>query len=133
MFQTADVQSLTRNPFQIVEVPQPLPVLFAPEPVPKAIVNTEVDVKGLELRSTIISRTRRAALINGQLYHLGRKIQTEGGPYQLTRIEANRVVLSSGQQTIELTLTRPQLQGCPESQYSSGSPPCSKGRSDQFA
>jgi hypothetical protein len=122
MYRTAEVQSLSRNPFQMVEVPQPLPVLFAAEPVPKAPVNSDEDAKGLELRSTIIGRTRRAALINGQLYQLGRKIQTDGGQYQLTRIESNRVVLSSGEQTIELTLTRPQLKDIRNRNESSGPP-----------
>jgi hypothetical protein len=111
MFQSADVQSLNRNPFQLVEIPEPLPVLFADEPVqaePVTSIAAE-DARRLELRSTIIGRTRRAAMINGQLYQLGRQFQADGRQYQLTSIESHRVVLSSGEQTIELTLARPQL------------------------
>jgi hypothetical protein len=108
-FRSGDIQSMTRSPFQILDVPEPLPVLFAAEPVPQFAPKTDADPVKLELGSTIIGRNRRAALINGQLYHVGRSIQAEGEQYLLTQVESNRVVLTSGHKTIELTLTRPQL------------------------
>jgi len=110
MFQSADVRSLERDPFQLTEIPEPLPILFAEEPRPPVVApKKEAESEPLLLSSTIISRSRRAALINGQLYQLGRRIQANGRDYQLTQIESNRVVLSAGEQTIELTLVRPQL------------------------
>jgi hypothetical protein len=122
MFQTAGIQPATRDPFQAAEGQEPLPVLFAQEPAPTTPVDTDHDADGLELRSTIIGSTRRAALINGQLYQLGRKIQTDDRQYVLTRIESNRVVLSSGERTIELTLTRPQLKDVLNRNQQSGPP-----------
>ena len=109
MYRSVDVQSFTRDPFQLAEVSEPLPVLITEEPKPKAEVKSEQDTRQLELNSTIIGRSRRAALINGQLYQLGRQIQANGLSYQLTAIESHRVVLSSGKQTIVLTLARTQL------------------------
>ena len=109
MFQSAGVDSLSRDPFQVAETPEPLPVLFVEEPKPKIEIKSVKEQRTLELNSTVISRTRRAALINGQLYQLGRPIQANGRNYRVTQIESHRVVLSSGEQTIELTLARPQL------------------------
>ncbi len=108
MFRSADVQSLSRDPFQVAEASEPLPVLFAQEPKPKIEVISEPESRQLELNSTIIGRSRSAALINGQLYQLGRQIQANGQRYQLTTIESHRVVLSSGEKTIVLKLARPR-------------------------
>lgn len=112
-YQAADVRSLQRDPFQIAEDMEPLPVLFAeapPAPAPKVEpVVAAAPQEDLFLQSTIISRQRRAALINGQLYHLGRRIQTNGRQYEVTRIESHRVELTSGESTIELTMSRRQL------------------------
>ncbi|MFO1042144.1 MAG: hypothetical protein U0941_10180 [Planctomycetaceae bacterium] len=113
MFQSADVQRLDRDPFTVAEDSEPLPVLFAEEPkaAPAVVVDTTPKSAPipLELTGTIIGRTRSIARINGQLYPLGKRIQTDGKSFQLTKIESHRVELSSGDQTIELTLARPQL------------------------
>lgn len=111
MFQSAEVDAEARDPFRVEVAPEPLPVLFAEEPAPK--VESKPDKQPsqhLELSSTIVGRSRRAALINGQLYHLGRKIEANGRSYVLTMIESHRVVLTSSDHTVELKLTRPMLQ-----------------------
>lgn len=111
-YQSADVEKLTRNPFLIAEDLEPLPVLFAAEPPPSKAVAAPAPAAAPEklvLNSTIVGRRRSAALINGQLYLLGRFVQANGQKYELTRIESHRVELSSGDSTIELTMTRPQL------------------------
>lgn len=110
MFQSADVETASRDPFQVEETPEPLPVLFAEEPPPTIEPESGLhSQQQLELSSTIVGRTRRAALINGQLYHLGRKIEANGRSYSLTKIESHRVVLTSSDHTVELKLTRPML------------------------
>lgn len=109
MFQSAAVPSTLRDPFQPIDTSEPLPVLFADEPKPKVEVAEVKKPQEMKLSSTIIGKSRRAAMINGQLYQLGRRIQAEGREYLLTKIESHRVVLSSGGQSIELTLARPQL------------------------
>lgn len=110
MFQSADVETFTRDPFLVEETPDSLPVLFAEEPPPAIEPKSgEPSQQQLELSSTIVGRSRRAALINGQLYHLGRKIEANGRSYSLTIIESHRVVLTSSDHTVELKLTRPML------------------------
>ena len=109
MFQSADLQSISRDPFHVEEGPEPLPVLLAEEPKPKLEIKSDKPERQLQLSSTIIGRTRRAALINGQMYSLGRQIQANGRNYQLTKIDAHQVVLSSDEQTLVLTIARPQL------------------------
>lgn len=109
MFQSVDPAELARDPFQGAEVPEPLPALIVEETRPPEETRPEPETQKLALNSTIIGRSRRAALINGKLYHLGRRIQANGRNYQLTNIESHRVVLSSTEDTIELTLARPQL------------------------
>jgi len=110
MFQSADNDSSSRDPFHVEETPEPLPVLFAEEPPAKVESKPEQQSEQhFELSSTIVGRSRRAALINGQVYHLGRKIEANGRSYSLTLIESHRVVLTSSEGTIELKLTRPLL------------------------
>lgn len=110
MFQSAEVATVSRDPFQVEEVPEPLPVLFAEEPpAPIEPKSAPKSSQTLELSSTIVGRSRRAALINGQLYHLGRTIEANGRRYSLTMIESHRVVLTSSDHTVELKLTRPML------------------------
>ena len=110
MFRSAELESLSRDPFQIAEGSEPLPVVITE--APKSTTNQnkpEAELQKLELSGTIIGRARSVARINGQLYPLGQKIKTAGQLFQLTKIESHEVELSSGDQTIKLTLTRPQL------------------------
>ena len=113
LFQPAEMSSTTRDPFTRDESEMLLPVLFAEDrefkiPV-KPIAIKEVALTGLVLRSTMIGRVRRVAVINGQLYQIGRELKANGHRFQLTSIESDRVVLTSGDQKFELTLARPKL------------------------
>ena len=113
LFHPAEMSSTTRDPFTLDESELLLPVLFAEEravetPV-KPIAIKEVAPTGLELRSTMIGRVRRVAIINGQLYQVGRELMANGHRFQLASIESDRVVLTSGDQKFELKLARPKL------------------------
>ena len=113
LFHPAEMSSTTRDPFTLDESELLLPVLFAEErpveiPV-KPIAIKEVAPTGLELRSTMIGRTRRVAIINGEICQVGRDVPANGSVFRLTSIESDRVVLTSGDKTFELTLTRPKL------------------------
>jgi hypothetical protein len=112
LFQAADTNSLERDPFLIADSTEPLPVLFAEDYGSTEEVKVEPVVKELRplrLTSTIISQSRRAAMINGELVVVGHEIQTNGHSYLLTKVESSRVVLRSGDEMIELKIARSRL------------------------
>jgi len=113
LFHSAEMSKMTRDPFTLDEFEFPLPVLFAEELAVeievKPVAIKEVTPTGLELRSTMIGRTRRVAIINGQLYQVGREVLANGHSFRLATIESHRVVLTSGDKNFELTLARPKL------------------------
>lgn len=132
LFQAPEVKGLERNPFGTNEAWNPLPVLVAEdvgdkrndngpateehaqtvEMTPKEELNVAVaarESKPLQLTSTMISRSRRAAMINGQFVSVGREIQTNGQSYLLTQVESHRVLLTAGGETIELKIARSRL------------------------
>lgn len=113
LFQPSEMTSLTRDPFTPDEGEVPLPVLFAEDRSAvvevKPVAIQEVAPTGLELRSTMVGRTRRVAIINGKLYQIGGEVLANGYGFRLAAIESDRVVLSSGDRNFELTLTRPKL------------------------
>ncbi|MEK6260070.1 MAG: hypothetical protein AABP62_15725 [Planctomycetota bacterium] len=114
LFQPAEMSQTARDPFALDESQSPLPVLFAEDhatavTVDKPIVSDDVAPTGLELRSTMIGRTRRVAIINGHLYQVGRELLANGHSFRLASIESHRVVLTSGDKNFELLLTRPKL------------------------
>jgi hypothetical protein len=113
LFQPVEILPTVRDPFTPEEGQTPLPVLFAvdseTETVNKVVVADEADPQGLELNSTMIGRTRRVAIINGQLCQVDRELLVNGHRFRLAAIESHRVVLTSGNKNYELTLVRPQL------------------------
>ena len=113
LFQPAEMSLTMRDPFSLDESLSPLPVLFAedrePEIAVEPIVTDQADPAGLELRSTMIGRTRRVAIINGQVCQVGRELLANGHRFRLASIESHRVVLTSGDKNYELKLTRPKL------------------------
>ncbi len=132
LYQAADVNGSERDPFGTNAAWDPLPVLFAEdacpksedtrpiieEPTPTVEMNPKEELKvavvaresrPLQLTSTMISRSRRAAMINGQFVSVGREIQTNGQSYLLTQVESHRVLLSTGDETIELKIARSRL------------------------
>ncbi len=113
LFLPAEMSLTARDPFCRDESLSPLPVLFAEDRATEtentSHASDEADPKGLELRSTMVGRTRRVAIINGQLCQVGNEVLANGHRFRLTSIESHRVVLTSGDKNYELTLTRPRL------------------------
>ncbi|MBS0201837.1 MAG: hypothetical protein JSS49_02995 [Planctomycetes bacterium] len=120
MFQSADVQGMNRDPFLAENHPTAREMIVE-QPSPKVDENAEDVAVTLELTSTVIGRARRAALINGQLYQLGRKFEANGRSYVVSKIESNRVQLQDGEEMLELTLARTQLSDVLERRVENGS------------
>lgn len=109
LYQSANVQIMSRDPFH--REPATETAQAPAVDVPKVAVESDDEpvLPSLELGSIVIGRTRRAAMINGQLYNEGKRFQSEGRNYTLAKVEANRVVLTTGSQSIELKMLRTQL------------------------
>jgi hypothetical protein len=115
LFQSADVAAVTRDPFVAAKAPEPVVEVPEVPPEPKIEGVVEAETPTLQLSSTVIGRTRKAAMINGTLYQLGRSIKVNGRSYLLKQIESNRVVLACDDDTLELKLARRQLKDVLES------------------
>jgi hypothetical protein len=61
---------------------------------------------GLVLSSTLVGRSRRAALISGRTYELGSKIRVEGEAFRLVEVEPSRIVLERDGQQYTLSIKR---------------------------
>lgn len=109
LYLSANVETLTCDPFHAAEIPIEVPAPVIEVPVEAKPFNPTAEAKQLKLHSTIIGRTRRAAMINGQIYHIGKQVEADGRKYSVSTIESHRVVLSSGDGPIELTLPGPKL------------------------
>ena len=106
------VETLTRSPARPCEIPT-RPAATATMALSDEFTTADASLKPnqFELGSTTIGHTRRAAMINGRLYYHGNQIQADGRNYLIGQIESHRVVLSSGDESLELTLARPQQNG----------------------
>lgn len=126
LFQPADVSGELRDPFLAKEAHEPtlvppaeeaISAVEAPCPVVEEIeaptvlkaAKVVLDAERLRLTSTMVSPSRRAAMINGQFVPVGREFRTNGQRYRLTQVESHRVVLTVGDETIELKISRSRL------------------------
>lgn len=100
---SAEMALVRKNPFRLDRDQFPPPILFEAEPPPVsdqpatgplATVTPAADIKGAVLTSTIVSQTRRAALINDRLYNEGSQFQLEGQTFAVERIFPDRVKLT---------------------------------------
>ena len=64
------------------------------------------DDLGLVLSSTLVGKSRRAALISGRTYELGSKIRVEGEAFRLLEVEPNRIVLERDGELYTLSIKR---------------------------
>ena len=118
LFRPADLSLVTRDPFArepFTREDDSLPVQRQAEPdqfdetEAKPVSSERPDANGLELQSTMVSRTRRVAIINGRMYRAGQDVTVQGQRYQLASVESQRVVLTTGDQKFVLTMPRTQL------------------------
>ena len=96
-----------RNPFGIVAEDAPV----EPDPhelAATAWVESNPDGLGLTLSSTLVGVRQRMALVNGQIYEEGAKLDHDSGmQFVVARIEPGRVVLEAQGRTIELMIEPP--------------------------
>ncbi|MBI5761571.1 MAG: hypothetical protein HZA46_23925 [Planctomycetales bacterium] len=102
--QSAEMAQVRQNPFRLDRDQFPPPILFATEPPPVserpsataalAAVEPVTEIKGALLTSTLVSPTRRAALINDRLYNEGSQFKLEGQTFAVERILPDRVKLT---------------------------------------
>ena len=115
LFRPADMSLVTRDPFARKVDSHAVPIRMQTEldqfdeTEAKPIVNERPVATDLELQSTMVSRTRRVAIINGRMYHAGQNVRANGQSYQLASVESQRVVLTTGDQKFVLTMPRTQL------------------------
>ena len=113
LFRPADMSLVTRDPFARED--HSLPVQRQAEPdqfdetEAKPVASERPVANGLELQSTMVSRTRRVAIINGRMYRAGQDVTVQGQCYQLASVESQHVVLTNGDQKFVLTMPRTQL------------------------
>lgn len=116
LVQSAEVAAIGSEVFRSgdgsIAAPKLLEEAFANEPgevMPTCATVTNEPAPlggGLELKSTIIGVSRRAAYINRKLYFEGTTIEDGGMTYELTAVHPDKVVLKQGNRTIELTVAR---------------------------
>ncbi len=118
LFRPADLSLVTRDPFArkpFTREDDSLPVQRQAEPdqfdetEAKPVVLERPVATGLELQSTMVSRTRRVAIINGRMYSVGQVVTVNGQRYQLASVESQRVVFTTGDREFVLTMPRTQL------------------------
>lgn len=113
VFQSAEIAELPKHPFQVSSDQFPSPVLpVRKQPVsPSAqqvINNIKPQQRSLEkliLKSTIVGRYHRAALINGRLYDEGTTLRYEKELYTVRTIAPQTVTLQQGDQTWVLKIS----------------------------
>ncbi|MEX0702663.1 MAG: hypothetical protein WD069_11255 [Planctomycetales bacterium] len=113
LVKTADAATIGGDPFRVDAGQFPPPILFAEEPArvapsqPAAPAVAEKLPDDMELKSTIIGRTRRAAFINDKLYAEGADVRIGGETYRLEAVHPRRVLLKRGGLAFELKIPGP--------------------------
>ena len=115
LFRPADLSLVTRDPFARKVDSHAVPIRMQTEldqfdeTEAKPVSSERPDANGLELQSTMVSRTRRVAIINGRMYRAGQDVTVQGQRYQLASVESQHVVLTTGDRAFVLTMPRTQL------------------------
>lgn len=111
LVQSVQMGAVQKNPFKVNRDQFSPPVLFAEEPVqpkpdlaedkPKTVPVLPDDIV---LKTTIIGKYRRAAIINNKMYYEGKTFEHENVTYTLEQVAARNVILKQGEQKFELKI-----------------------------
>ncbi|MFH1299888.1 MAG: hypothetical protein ABIK07_02410 [Planctomycetota bacterium] len=111
LVQSVQMGAVQKNPFRVNRDQFSPPILFAEEPVePKteATDNSEKVVlalpEDLVLKTTIVGKYRKAAIINNKMYYEGKTIEHENVTYVLEQVAARNVILRQGEHKFELKI-----------------------------
>tara|TARA_R110002095_G_scaffold208902_1_gene194912 strand:+ start:5935 stop:6591 length:657 start_codon:yes stop_codon:yes gene_type:complete len=111
LVQSVQMGAVQKNPFSVNRDQFSPPILFAEEPVqprPEATDKTEKVVLALPedivLKTTIVGKYRKAAIINNKMYYEGKTFEHENVLYVLEQVAARNVILRQGEQKFELKI-----------------------------
>ncbi|WP_339730391.1 hypothetical protein [uncultured Gimesia sp.] len=111
LVQSVQMGAVQKNPFQVNRDQFSPPILFAEEPVQPKTNLAEKKPKevpalpdNLVLKTTIIGKYRRAAIINNKMYYEGKAFEHEDVTYTLEQVAARNVILKQGEQKFELKI-----------------------------
>ena len=111
LVQSVQMGAIQKNPFEVNRDQFSPPILFAEEstaPLEDAEKNkpepAPVLPEDLVLKTTIIGKTRRAAIINNKLYYEGKSFEHNESTYILEQVAARNVILSQGNYRFELKI-----------------------------
>ncbi|QDT45971.1 hypothetical protein Pan241w_60990 [Gimesia alba] len=111
LVQSVQMGAVQKNPFKVNRDQFSPPILFAEEPVQPKTELTEKKPKevlvlpdGIVLKTTIIGKFRRAAIINNKMYYEGKTFEHENVTYTLEQVAARNVILKQGEQKFELKI-----------------------------
>tara|TARA_R110000850_G_scaffold77904_9_gene168619 strand:+ start:242 stop:898 length:657 start_codon:yes stop_codon:yes gene_type:complete len=111
LVQSVQMGAMQKNPFEVDRDQFSPPVLFAEEPrepvqAPEKSTPKPAPVlpEDLVLKTTIIGKTRKAAIINNKLYYEGKSFEHNESTYVLEQVAARNVILSQGTHKFELKI-----------------------------
>lgn len=111
LVQSVQMGAMQKNPFEVDRDQFSPPILFAEEPR-EPVQSPEknkpepapVLPEDLVLKTTIIGKTRKAAIINNKLYYEGKSFEHNESTYVLEQVAARNVILSQGTHKFELKI-----------------------------
>ncbi|QDV54048.1 hypothetical protein [Gimesia fumaroli] len=111
LVQSVQMGAVQKNPFKVDRDQFSPPILFAeepPQPKPDRAKEKPKEVPPLPsdivLKTTIIGKYRRAAIINDKMYYEGKSFEHENVTYTLEQVAARNVILKQGEQKFELKI-----------------------------
>lgn len=111
LVQSVQMGAIQKNPFKVNRDQFSPPILFADQPAqsshddeqkPKATVVALPD--SLVLKTTVIGKYRKAAIINNKMYFEGKTFEHEDVTYVLEQVATYNVILRQGEHRFELKI-----------------------------